>query len=57
MATFDYSNANLILLAYKHICFIVALAMVFLLNMDPSRTSIISDVMQMAQKAKQAVTG
>jgi hypothetical protein len=54
MAAFDYSNANFVLLAYKHLCFIVALAMVFLLNMDPGRTSIISDVMRQVSKANPA---
>ena len=57
MVAFDYSNANLILLAYKNLCFIVVLAMVFMLNMDPGRTSIIMKVVQAAQKAKPAGTG
>jgi hypothetical protein len=53
MATFDYTNANLILLAYKHLCVLLILAMVLLLNIDPGRTSVISDVMrQMSKGAK-----
>jgi hypothetical protein len=51
MATFYYTTANVILLAYKHLCFILILAMVFLLNIDPGRTSIISDVMRQMSKA------
>jgi hypothetical protein len=49
-AQFDYRTADWILLAYKNLYIIFFLALVFTLNMDPGRQSIVSDMMRSMQK-------
>ncbi len=49
-AQFNYSIADIVLLVYKNLYIIFFLALVFMLNMDPGRQSIVSDMMREMQK-------
>ncbi len=49
-AQFNYYVADWILLVYKNLYIIFFLALIFTLNMDPGRQSIVSDMMRSMQK-------
>ena len=50
MAQFNYVYADLVLLIYRNIYLLILFSMIFLLNIDPTRFSIVPDVLRDPKK-------